>query len=153
MPSPTAPTNTFEQGVRELTAFAQRCGHLHVPNGHREPGGLLLRNWMNNRRTEFKAGRLVADEIAALEAIPGWTWSERGPAFEQGLAYLRSFAAENGHVRVPLGYRMADGFNLGSWVNNRRTEYRAGTLPPERTAILDSLDGWSWGTSRSSSKS
>lgn len=152
MGSPAAPPNTFEQGVRELTVFATRCGHLHVPSGHREQGGLLLRNWMNNRRTEYKAGRLMTDEIAALEAIPGWTWSERGPAFEQGLAYLRSFAAENGHVRVPLGYRMADGFNLGSWVNNRRTEYRAGKLRPERAAKLDSLDGWTWGTSRSSSE-
>ncbi len=148
-PSPDAPPDTFAQGVRELRAFAERNGHLRVPGGHREPDGLLLRNWMNNRRTEYKAGRLVPEEIEALDAVPGWLWSERGHAFEEGLEHLRAFVAEAGHARVPLGFRTADGFNLGSWANNRRTEYRAGKLSADRASILEGIDGWSWGTSRS----
>ena len=56
-----APPDTFAQGVRELTAFASRDGHLKVPPGHREPGGLNLTTWINNRRTEY------------TDALDAWT--------------------------------------------------------------------------------
>lgn len=144
-----APPDTFAQGVRELTSFAHRHGHVRVPPGHREPEGLNLTNWINNRRTEYKAGRLTPDEIASLEAVTGWSWEAHADAFEQGLQYLRDYVAANRSARVPLGYRTSDGFRLGSWVNNRRTEFRARKLVAGRAARLDEIEGWTWGSTRS----
>lgn len=140
--------DVFEQGLRELTAFAERHGHLRVPARHREVDGLVLKNWVNNRRTDYKAGRLSAEEIAAIEAVPWWSWNAQVEGFERGIRYLRDYAAEHGTARVPLGHRTSDGFKLGSWVNNRRTEFRAGKLTAERADMLEAIEGWRWGTSR-----
>ncbi|MDH6284267.1 helicase associated domain-containing protein [Prescottella agglutinans] len=59
--------------------------------------------------------------------------------FAAGLAHLDEFIAEHGHANVTEGYRCEDGFNLGSWVNNRRRSRRAGrpTPSPDQVRLLD----------------
>jgi hypothetical protein len=34
-----------------------------------------LGRWVSSRRGDFKYGKLSAERIAALEAIPGWVWA------------------------------------------------------------------------------
>lgn len=56
---------------------------------------------------------------------------------------LQQFADDTGHARVNAG-RTIDGYKLGSWVANQRSQYAKGTLKPERERALEGINGWTW---------
>jgi hypothetical protein len=68
----------FQEGLGALGQFVEREGHARVPAIHVElfqGAELKLGPWVSSRRTEFRAGGLSAERIAALEAVPGWDWN------------------------------------------------------------------------------
>ena len=134
--------------LASLRAFVEREGHARVPSDHVE-GSLRLGSWVGSRRGDHKLGRLEPARVAALEALPGWTWDPRADDWAAGLAALRAFVAREGHARVPQ--RLVDGhLRLGAWVTSRRVDYRQGRLDPARAAELEAIPGWSWGRARGS---
>ncbi|WP_057003389.1 DEAD/DEAH box helicase [Mycobacterium kyorinense] len=62
-------------GLAELARFAAQHGHLGVPRNYRTAGGDPLGKWVDNQRSAERAGTLAAHRVAALEALPGWSWS------------------------------------------------------------------------------
>jgi superfamily II DNA or RNA helicase len=62
--------------------------------------------------------------------------------WETNLAALTTYVAREGNARVPRSHREG-GVLLGSWLNNRRMDYKQGTLTPKRVALLNTL-GMSW---------
>lgn len=67
----------------------------------------------------------------------------REVTWAQGLAALHHYALVKGTAQVPLNAR-ADGVDVGYWADAQRAQYWAGTLDPQRTAVLESLPGWDW---------
>ncbi|WP_170224515.1 Helicase associated domain protein [Actinokineospora cianjurensis] len=61
------------------------------------------------------------------------------------IAAARQYIAAHGDLRVPRTYASPgpEGFRLGEWVFNRRSDYRAGELLPDRIAELESI-GMIW---------
>ncbi len=55
---------------------------------------------------------------------------------------LEEFVEIEGHSRVIQGYKTADGYKIGSWVNDQRK--RKWNISSERKARLESLPKWSW---------
>jgi hypothetical protein len=113
-----------------------------VPRHYADPSGFTLGSWVGSRRTDYAAGRLAPERIAALEAL-GMIWDPLAEDFARGLAALETFRATHGHLRVPARYVDSSGFRLGKWVANRRKDYGKGQLSPERIAALDAL-GMIW---------
>ena len=69
----------WEKGFSHLCRFAEREGHLLVPALYVEDD-YNLGKWVVKQRTNYKNGKLDGDRALRLEAIRGWTWSEkRGP--------------------------------------------------------------------------
>jgi hypothetical protein len=66
--------------------------------------------------------------------------------FFHGLGKLRAYADEHGHARVPASGVTADGFRLGTWVCNRRSQ--RGQLSADRVALLEALPGRVWDARR-----
>jgi superfamily II DNA or RNA helicase len=132
----------FARGLAALERFRAAHGHLRVPNRYIDPSGLKLGSWVANRRTDYAAGRLTPERIAALDAL-GMVWDPLADDFARGIAALEHFLAAHGHLRVPQNYIDPSGFKLGIWVASRRTDYTAGRLAPERIAALDAL-GMIW---------
>ena len=91
-----------------------------------------------------KAGRLSAEREARLEAVDGWEWGPRDAAWEDGFAHLEAYAAEHGHARVPNAHVTSDGYKLGNWVANQRSNRNREKLSAEREARLEAVDGWVW---------
>lgn len=60
------------------------------------------------------------------------------------MAALLSYVSENGSGLVADGHRTGDGFRLGVWVSNRRSDFHAGRLSRERIEKLQSVPGWAW---------
>jgi hypothetical protein len=100
--------------------------------------------WVGNRRLDYAKGRLTADRIAELEAIPGWVWNTLDQQWIDGITAVWNFVDKHKHARIPRSYVSADEHQTGVWVSNRRRDYEAGTLTAERIAELEAIPGWTW---------
>ncbi len=139
-----------QRWLSALKQFAEREGHITVPIGHEEPFGgeeYELSSWIRGRRSKYRHGKLSADLVAALEALPGWEWEPNEANFQNKLGALRQFANREGHLRIPMGHREpwnGEEVLLRSWCNNLRNVRRAGKISPERIAALEAISGWEW---------
>ena len=110
------------KGYEHLKAYVAREGNARVHPKHKEDG-FNLGTWVNNRRQEYKKGKLSEPRIKALKALPGWVWDPLEEDFQEGFSHLKKFVAREGNARVHPKHK-EDGFNLGPWVNSRRQEYK-----------------------------
>jgi len=135
-------TDRWSEGVSHLRSYVAEHGHAAVDTVTVQEG-FTLGAWVARRRADYRHGTLNPARMAVLEALPGWTWSRTEDTWPRGLVALRSYVAAHGTARVPLDvvYRR---YPLGRWVAARRTQYKRGTLAPERIAALQQLRGWVW---------
>jgi hypothetical protein len=130
----------WADAMAALRAFAAREGHTRVPAQHIERG-FRLGAWVSNRRNRSRRTTIPPEQIAELEALPGWTWDPEGDDWATAMAALHAFIDREGHGRVPRLHREGS-YNLGLWVANRRA--RADRLSPAARAELEALSGWTW---------
>jgi superfamily II DNA or RNA helicase len=126
----------WEEGFSKLQTFRTREGHCRVPSTHREDS-YGLGQWVVSQRSNKVS--LPPERIERLEAL-GFVWSELTAVWEEGFQKLQQFHSREGHCTVPNKHR-EDGFRLGSWVTNKRTNKNK--LPPEWLKQLEAL-GFVW---------
>ncbi len=132
----------WEESFSKLANFVAREGHARVPAKHRE-GSFKIGIWCDNQRAKFRAGKLPVDRIRRLEQLPSWSWNPLDDLWDENFAVLARILENEVDSRIPRS-RVEGGFNVGSWVDSRRAEYRAGTMSAERIAQLEGLHGWTW---------
>jgi hypothetical protein len=137
-------TAPWEYWFGLLEAFVAREDHARVPNAFVE-NGFRLGQWVTEQRHNHSKSILSEERASRLEALPGWSWDVRADRWEDGFAHTASFAAREGHARVPKG-NIEDGFRLGTWIGAQRMQYTESTLPTDRVRRLEALPGWSWDT-------
>jgi superfamily II DNA or RNA helicase len=132
----------FADAVAAVCAYAKQHGCL-PSSSFVTDDGLPLGKWVGYWRKRRQTGKLTAEQAAALESVPGWTWhGMREDGWRRGFDALAAFATAHGHCDVRPGHRDADGLNLYRWVHNQRY----GSSPPtaERRTLLETLPGWAW---------
>lgn len=134
----------WRAAMTELRAFVAEHGHARVPDRFTTASGYNLGGWVTDRRRAYRDGTLNAARITELETLPGWAWSALDQQWLVAMTELRAFAALHGHARVPQDFTTVTGHRLGTWVRNRRIDYRAGKLTAERAAELEAIAGWAW---------
>lgn len=141
-----------------LESFAKEHGHAQVAQRLDTEAYPKLGNWVANQRRSYRleklraegkaakgGGRINAEQIRMLEAVPGFAWvgcrktSYKGPsakvrdgsppkvilpAWRRNFAALQRFAAEFGHARVPVSMDSKEYPKLGNWVHVQRRAYR-----------------------------
>jgi hypothetical protein len=132
----------WEEGFGHLEGFVKRKGHARVSRGDITEDGFKLDIWVNTQRQNIKKNRLSKEQIARLEALPGWVWDVRLFQWEDGFSHLEAFVNREGHAKVPKGFYSEDGYALGSWVDKRR--HRKDKMSPEQIVRLEALPGWVW---------
>ena len=139
-----APHNAkWEEGFRRLKDYVKKYGSPNVPRAYRIDG-YPLGAWVDTKRTEFRKGQLSAERQALLEEITAWRWEPKAAKWEEGFRRLEEFLKKN-ECSYPLGTHVCDdGYRLGAWVNQQRTNYDNGTLPLDRQKRLADLPGWRW---------
>ena len=72
-------------------------------------------------------------------------------SWEFWFGLLEQFVERHGHARVPQSYTV-DGYRLGGWVSEQRTNHAKGTLDADRERRLEDLPGWTWDPSPTSGR-
>ncbi|GHE09072.1 DEAD/DEAH box helicase [Streptomyces alanosinicus] len=143
----------WRRGVEAAAIYHRLHGDLRVPFTYRVPaavgddqeqeveGGegwpaslaaLPLGQWIADARRFYTRGDMDADRVAQLEQL-GMVWSRYDIAWDEGLAAVRGWAAENGHLAAPTDatYR---GYRVGLFLKNARAAARRAVVDEQRHA-------------------
>jgi hypothetical protein len=107
-----------------------------------------LGTWCSLQRFLFKSGKLPLERKEQLAALGFWGEASylygsngNGMGWDARFAQLQEFKAQNGHCRVPLGFK--ENHSLAKWVSKQRQLYVKGKLRAERIAMLERI-GFEW---------
>jgi hypothetical protein len=77
------PVDLFvEAGVPFARAHAEAGGTMPPPPDARTPEGFPLGEWADHARQQRRSGELSEADVAALDALPGWSWDGSADASE-----------------------------------------------------------------------
>ena len=66
----------FKLGLRSALRFADEHGHANVPINYDAGKETQTGMWCAQQRELHRKGRLSTERVAALTAIPGWSWND-----------------------------------------------------------------------------
>lgn len=131
-------TEKWNLGYEKLCTFFKREGNFFVSWDHKEDG-FPLGVWVAKQRST--KAKLTASRLEKLEKIR-FVWNHQSEYWMQGFSKLCEFHRREGHCSVPKVH-VEDNFNLGTWVQNQRTNKNQ--LTSDRLQKLDQL-GFVWNT-------
>ncbi|GAB4815479.1 hypothetical protein N2152v2_002525 [Parachlorella kessleri] len=111
--------------------------------------------WASRQRQYYKGRKqpeLSAEQVAALEAVPGWYWAayEVQP-WDQRLRQVLDFVLQHGRLprhTARSGHPfLPDEKELGLWASRQRDCYKGRRQPQlstEQAAALETVPGWYW---------
>ena len=106
----------WEIGLEALKDYVLREGNAKVPQNHKE-GIFNLGSWVATQRT--KINTLSSQKTKQLNKLY-FIWDTYSEEWEAAFNALETFKEREGHLSVPARHK-ENGFNLGSWVSNRRS--------------------------------
>lgn len=111
----------WDMQFQEAETFFHNNGHLSVPNGYVGTNGKNLSRWIVTQRKNYKEGKLTEGQIKKLISI-GIIW-EFENAWEIGFEHAKQYHSINGDLDVSHDYVCDDGYKLGSWIRNQRSNH------------------------------
>ncbi|WP_374610377.1 helicase associated domain-containing protein [Gordonia sp. (in: high G+C Gram-positive bacteria)] len=134
----------FDAGIAHLHRYVAAHGSSSPPR-HATIGDFAIGAWVDSRRTDYRLGRLSPERIRRIETeFPDWRWNVLDAAFTAGIEHLRRYAATRGSSN-PRQHDVIDGFPIGQWAANRRSDYRRGRLSADRISLFDNeFADWLW---------
>ena len=137
--------DAWHSQYRAVQAFYEICGHLNIPSEYDGGKGKNLTKWITRQRAARVAGKLTDEQITLLDAL-GMAWIIEDP-WEVGFRYATEYYTAHGNLLVSTDYICPDGFPLGNWISNQRSnakttdKYRK--LDKEQIRRLESI-GMIW---------
>ncbi|MBX7433783.1 Helicase associated domain protein [Mycobacterium sp. Y57] len=133
----------WEAGFNALMQYIDQHGPQSVPQ-RCEVDGFSLGTWASQQRAKRANGTIDPDRERRLGAVPGWSWNPKDDQWHEGLRRLREHLKSGPDVPIPAKKTIANGFQLGTWVDVQRRDHKRGTLRPDRRELLEALPGWTW---------
>lgn len=137
--------SVWEGWLRRMHEYVEKTGTADVACAYVDEGGAALGDWVRSQRAQYHGRHMNQARVAALEALPGWTWGVRDDAWDRGLGELLRFVERTGSAAgVTARVETEEGYLLGRWVRRARFRFTQGTLRPDRVRDLESVPGWEW---------
>lgn len=150
-------TTSWQEAFGRLQEWAAEHGHARPSQSDATPmaegASTTLGSWCSRQRTLYRRGLLSAEQVAALESLPRWSWTVREERWWEQFDALADYVRVHDGVYPPQSQdaRRAlvewKGERVGQFVNESRNGYRDnGWLSkfPDRVAALEALPGWVW---------
>ena len=128
----------WELGLHKFAAYKVEHGDVMVPNSFKTPDGYNLGTWVQTQRSNKAKGKLSQERVDRLTKL-GIVWDVLAEAWELGFGKLAVYKLQHGDTIVPKGFKTADGYNLGTWVQTQRSNKAKGKLSQERVDRLTKL--------------
>jgi hypothetical protein len=128
----------WNEGFEYLNKYIQEFGNAKIPRRLKYEN-YSLGEWCSTQRKS--KNRLNSERIKLLESLPQWSWDVIEDQWSEGFEYLKKYIEEYGHAKVPARLKY-DGFELGTWVSNRRSNRNM--LDLEKIQKLEALPSWVW---------
>ncbi|MHB1886916.1 MAG: helicase associated domain-containing protein, partial [Acidimicrobiales bacterium] len=103
----------------------------------------LAGRWVANQRADYNKKTLSPERIEALNRVKGWTWDPTGDIWYEMLEETEGYLRTDGRVPSQTD-KDPQKAKAGRWASKQRQCHSRGTLPQDRFAALDALDGWWW---------
>lgn len=107
--------------------------YFEAHNNADAPQGTKLGNWCTNQRTHYKAGKLPAEKVSALQKL-GFRFSPHDELWWENYGELKQYFLEHGNSDV------LETTDIGAWARNQRTSYKANKLPIEKLEALQNVN-------------
>lgn len=111
----------WDKRYEAVKQYYDEHGTIEIPGNVVLSDGRNISPWFGVQRKYRKEGKLNKRQIALLDAL-GFAW-EFGDPWEIGFAHAEQFYRENGHLLVSHTYVSSDGYTLGRWIANNRSNY------------------------------
>jgi len=130
------PTVPWETRFNELVKYKAKHGDCNAPQRQGQLG-----RWVNHQRSAYMTDSLAQDRVDQLNNI-GFEWVLREVApkvpWETRFDKLVQYKSRNSDCNVPQSQGQ-----LGRWVSNQRTAYKANSLAQDRVDRLNGI-GFDW---------
>ena len=137
-------TDSWDFWFGLLERYIAEYSNASPDANYKTDDGFRLGGWVATQRDRFKTKRISDVRIKKLESLQGWVWNAVEARWNIGFEYLEKYVAEFGDARPFTSYVTEDGYFLGDWTSNQRTQWRKGNLSEDHTKKLESLPGWVW---------
>jgi hypothetical protein len=136
--------NLFDEawqiGYESLSHLVKLYGSCRLIGKDKNKDALKSLNWIRNQRVKKK--KLSDDQIAKLEALPGWSWNTKEDYWLDCYNELKKYSIDNQTCTMPDKFITASGFALGGWVSKQRGSKEKQSV--DKILLLESLPGWTW---------
>ena len=125
----------------EAKRFYETNGHLDVSRDYPSEYGKNLSVWIIRQRKVWLDRNLPEEKADLLRNI-GMVFATDDP-WEVGFAHAEEYAGTFGNLDVPVNYVSPDGYNLGRWIANQKSNHNTPSqyhfLTPEQTERLEEI--------------
>ena len=103
-----------------------------------DTSGVNLKDWIYTQRKAYHNDELTDLQVRKLEKL-GMIWDAYESRWMEKFRLAKEYKETFGHLRIPVGYKTADGTALGSWLAKQREAYRKGKLSLRKTHMLERM--------------
>jgi ribosomal protein S18 len=129
----------WREKFEALKAYVAERGR--IPAESEAIGDFRVGNWIGHQRRAKRGGRITAEQIRALEELPGWLWEQDlDAAWREKFGKLEAYVASR--KRLPAKRESIGDFGVGRWLSNQRQAMRrkgGRRLTPDQVQAMERL--------------
>ncbi len=129
----------------KIKAYYDSYGDISISSDYLNGEGAKMLRWMTAQRKYYKSGKLSTEQIALLDSV-GMVWKFTD-TWENGFQHAKDYYETFGSLQVSLEYVCDDGYTLGHWISNQRSNYlypdQYHKVTDEQAKLLESI-GMIW---------
>jgi len=146
--------DTWELNYSLAKAYFEKNGNLEIKQNFKTLNGIdyddkgyNLIMWIYKQRQAYKRGKLSKEKIELLEKIGmHFDTIDNDEMWTRMYKLAENYFRKHGNLEIPQRFKTMNGiikdengYNLGTWINRQRQEYKKGKLSEDRIELLEKI--------------